>query len=239
MTTVAQAFAGLNLPEWWNLHISQFFGQNSEEGEDYNFGSFGRPVGSITGGRVVYVGDGGYPGSSIGQIVQILTPGGQLIHYQHLMTSNVLKGQIVQVGTVIGTGGGCPVGAYGSGTSCTRTDQFSTGEHIEVRYAPNYNAGGGVWSQAWQAPASIFKAMAGQATTDVASASSNANAATGAGSPPIGATLISSIQSAGVKIGVFLLALVLVGAGFYLLFSKQIDAAGGAAAKTAIKAALL
>lgn len=165
-TTIQQLFQQLGLPLWWQ-NVTQAWGQNGEKGTDFGLGGFGKPVGSIVSGKVVYVGNGGYPGSSIGQIVQIQTANG-LIHYQHLMSSSVQVGQTVQPGTVIGTGGGCPTGCYppglvGNGCSCY--DQYSTGQHIEVRWSPTYNPSGGVWSQAWQSPMSQFQQLVSGSTT--------------------------------------------------------------------------
>lgn len=151
MTTALDIFKADNLPEWW-VNVTQSFGNNGEKGTDYGLGGFGKPVGSITSGKVVYVGNGGYPGSSIGQIVQIQAPDGKLLHYQHLMSTNLTVGQVVGVGDVVGLGGGCPVGAYPSGLAgngCTRYDNFSTGQHIEVRESDTYNPAAGVWGQNW------------------------------------------------------------------------------------------
>lgn len=231
MATVAQSFQQLGLPQWWNDNVSQFFNGGSEMGTDFNLGGFGKPVGSITPGKIVYVGDGGYPGSSIGQIVQVLAPDGRLFHYQHLKTSQVHVGDTVSVGTVVGTGGGCPVGAYGSGISCTRTDQYSTGEHIEVRVASSYKPGN-PWSQSWVDPINIFKQIGGATASSVASSGTlDATGSSGGSS----SDWVKQIQGGSVKAGIFILGLVLAGAGFYLLFSKQVNAG----VKTAAKVALL
>lgn len=240
MSTVAQAFQSLGLVQWWNFP-TQTFGQNGEKGTDFGMGGTGKPVGSLTPGRVVYVGDGGYPGSSIGQIVQVLTPDGKLLHYQHLKSSNVSVGQSVQVGTPVGTSGGCPVGAYSSdGQSCTRTDTFTTGQHIEVRIAGNYNPANGVWSQAWINPLATFISVAGQPATNVTTSIATSGSSSGSSGTPSANAWVDQIRGEGIKIGLFVLALVLAGFGFYLLFQKQMNGIaknGLKAAKTAAEVA--
>lgn len=159
-TNVLAAFTARGLIQWWN-NPTQVWGQNGEKGTDYGMGGTGKPVGAIAPGTVVYVGNGGYPGSSIGEVIQILAPDGSLTHYQHMMTSSVVVGQKVYVGEVVGLGGGCPVGAYSSdGEHCTWYDKWSTGQHIEVRYSPTYVPALGVWSQAWIDPRPVFYRMA-------------------------------------------------------------------------------
>lgn len=193
--TISQLFSQLGLTQWWQTNrVTQFFGANGEAGTDFGLGQFGASVGSLTSGKVVYVGNGGYPGSSIGQIVQILTPSNMLVHYQHLMTSNVTVGQQVLPGTVIGTGGGCPAGAYpnplSSSQGCTRYDQFSSGQHIEVRVSNSYNPSGGVWSQAWTNPLSTFQQLAGQTVSQ--SLSGLQNLGPSSGQQPSGGSSSSS-----------------------------------------------
>lgn len=158
--TVAQIFQAKNLVQWWN-NPTQTFGQNGEMGCDYGMGNFGVPVGAIAAGTVIYVGDGGYPGSSIGSVVQIALPDGSLTHYQHLMSTNLKVGNTVAVADTVGLGGGCPAGSYGTNPACTVYDQFSTGQHIEVRFANSYTKSGMPWSNAgWVNPQQIFLRMA-------------------------------------------------------------------------------
>jgi hypothetical protein len=184
----AQIFAAKGLIQWWK-YPTQRYGQNGEEGTDYSFGSFGAPIGAIAGGKVVYVGNGGYPGSSIGQIVQILLPNGQLMHYQHLQTANVRVGQVVGVGDVIGTLGGCPTGGYGSGLACTRFDQWSTGGHIEVRLSNGYNpTAPAPWNDGtWVDPHAKFLAIAGAPAVGGTPTGSTGASSTGASGSPAAA----------------------------------------------------
>lgn len=241
MATVAQIFQQLGLIQWWDSsRVTQRYGQNGEKGTDFGLGGFGRPVGSITSGTVVYVGDGGYGGSSIGQIVQVLTPDGHLLHYQHLKTSEVTKGQKVGVGTVLGTGGGCPVGAYPSDPSaqgCTRYDSFSTGQHIEVRYSPTYNAGAGVWGQNWAGNnLAIFQQIAGGAAGSIGLPFSGNGSNGQSGTPASPVNL--NWGSIGTKIGVFVFGLVLLLIGLYMTFQPQIDGMVKKGTKTAEKVVL-
>lgn len=242
MSTISQLFDSLGLIKWWQSNlVTQGFGHNGEKGTDFGLGGFGKPVGSLTSGRVVYVGDGGYPGSSIGQIVQIQLPDGRLIHYQHLMNSSVQTGQLVVPGQVIGHGGGCPVGAYGQGNSCLWTDQYSTGQHIEVRLASSYNPALGVWSQNWISPLGAFQSLANNTASGATPpVSGGITVGTVVGSippPPIAPSTF--FAQLGQHIALFLVALVLVGAGFYLAFSKQINGALEKGKHVAEKAAVV
>lgn len=238
MSTVAQIFSQLGLLQWWNQPVTQGYGQNGEKGTDFGLGGMGKPVGSISSGKVVYVGDGGYSGSSIGQIVQVLTPDGKLIHYQHLKDASVTVGETVTPGNVIGHGGGCPVGAYfadPSNNGCTRYDQFSTGQHIEVRESDSYNPGAGVWSQHWNPNnLAVFQAL-GTTNGSYVPLSSTFNS----GSGSQGQVFNIDWGSLGTKIGAFVFGLVLLLLGLYILFQQQIDGAVKSTAKTAAKAVLV
>ena len=62
--TISQLFSQLGLTQWWQTNrVTQFFNQNGEMGTDFGLSQFGVNVGSLTGGKVVYVGNGGYPGT--------------------------------------------------------------------------------------------------------------------------------------------------------------------------------
>ena len=244
--TVKDIFQQLGLVEWWAPdRITWPFGSPGEYGNDYGLGKFGVPVGSVTSGRVIYVGDGGYANSSIGQIVQVLNSDGSLVHYQHLRSANVKVGQNIAVGDIVGTGGGCPVGAYPPGDvgqGCTRYDQYSTGQHIEVRFSYKYNPNGGVWLQNWIDGAGIFQALAGASTVDYAMGNTptpgTGQAGASAGQANGIASLLGNVESAFRHIGLFLIALILIGGGLYMLFKPQIDAAVTGVAKTGAKLAL-
>lgn len=175
MANVAGVFSQLGLPQWWTISPSQRFGANAngEWGEDFPMAP-GSRVGSITGGRVVYVGQPS-PGSSIGYVVQVESPDGTLTHYQHLQSATVKEGDTVQPGQVVGLSGGCPTGAY-TATGCRWTDANSTGPHIEVRRATGYTPSGGVWYQPWVDPQGQWSALAGDGTMEL-----SATSATGGG----------------------------------------------------------
>ena len=66
--------------------------------------------------------------------------------------------RIDRVGTVIGTENGLPI------------DQYSTGPHIEVRYAApgTWNASLDSWSEPWINPAPVFAAIGAQIATNSA-----------------------------------------------------------------------
>ena len=136
--TVAQAFQQAGLAQWWKTP-SQRFGQawngEVEEGTDFSIG-LKTPIGSITTGKVIYVGGGGYNDPSLGTIVQVQQADGSIVHYQHLSSSNLKVGQQVGIASVIGLSGGI-------------AGRFSSGPHIEVRFASKYAPNSGVWSQHW------------------------------------------------------------------------------------------
>ena len=192
MTTAADVFSAKGLTPWWQANVTQQFGGNAngEWGTDFAIAP-NTPIGSVTDGRVVFVGpDPNHPQSSIGQIVQVQAPDGSLFHYQHLRASSVQVGQSVAVGDTLGLSGGCPVGGYATGGGCSFTDAYSTGPHIEVRYSPSYNAAAGFWYQAWQDPLAIFRQYAGAsvdgASVAAASVTPGATLSTTGTQPPPG-----------------------------------------------------
>lgn len=149
--TTAQLFQQLGLPQWWN-HPTQRFGQTDvvggiEQGTDFLL-PHGSKVGSISSGKVVYVGTGGYNDPSLGKIVQIQGADGSIVHYQHLASSGLKVGQLVQPGSLIGLSGG-------------QRGRFSSGPHLEVRYASIYSFNSGVWSQHWIDPLQTIMKLTG------------------------------------------------------------------------------
>jgi len=149
--TTAQLFQQQGLPQWWN-HPTQRFGQTDvvgglEQGTDFSL-PYGSKVGSISSGKVVYVGTGGFNDPSLGKVVHIQGADGSIVHYQHLASSGLKVGQLVQPGTLIGLSGG-------------QRGRFSSGPHIEVRYASIYSFNSGVWSQHWIDPLQTIMKLTG------------------------------------------------------------------------------
>jgi murein DD-endopeptidase MepM/ murein hydrolase activator NlpD len=203
-------------------------------------GSTGQPVGSITPGTVLYVGNpyANSPGhTSLGYVVQVLGNDGFLYHYQHLEAPAVHQGDVISVGSVVGVSGGCPVGCYGSNGQCTCTDAWTTGQHIEVRRAQyNGKASDPVWGQPWKDPYQAFLQLAGVTATSGAGKYTGTTTSTGTdttSSSSPGPNLTGFVQ----KAGIFTVSVVLVLFGFYLLFKKQADGIlqqGARAAKLAV-----
>lgn len=183
MSTVADLFSQLGLTPWWEISPSQRFGgnNNGEWGEDFPMRP-GTRVGSITAGKVVYVGQP-QPGNSIGYVVQVESPDGSLTHYQHLQSATVHEGDTVAPGDVVGLSGGCPSGAYTS-TACKWTDSNSTGPHIEVRRASGYSPSGGVWYQQWQDPSGQWNSLAGEEAGSTPADTSGGGSLSGVGGIP-------------------------------------------------------
>ena len=162
-TPVTDIFAKNSLEQWWNEPHDNFFGQSGELGQDYGMrGGFNTPVGAIMGGKVVAILTNGKspfgPGpDAVGYVVQIMTPSDGLHHYQHLRTAHVSKGDTINAGDTVGSSGGCAEGNYGSGGSCIHYNQYSEGNHIEVRWAPSAKGPG--WTQHWVDPKDHFIAL--------------------------------------------------------------------------------
>jgi hypothetical protein len=164
-TSVGRVFTAQGLPQWWTMRPSKGYDGKSEKGQDYSL-PLNTPVGSLTSGRVVYASQmHSDPGSSVGYIVQVEQADGSLIHYHHLRSINVVEGQYVHVGDVLGRSGGCPADGYGA-QGCTRTDKYTTGPHIEVRYAPSYDPSKGPWNQQFVAPQTGFNYYASAPVDD-------------------------------------------------------------------------
>lgn len=168
MVTVAQYFQQEGLPLWWNF-ITQRFNPPNEYGTDFGCGGFGGSVGAVASGKVIYVGDpyANDPNhSSLNYVVQIVDPSSlELWHYQHLWGPAVAVGDTVLQGQVVGVQGGCPLPGDGwpcgnNGCPDNTCDDWTTGSHIEVRYAPVWSSSGGVWSQNWIDPLSAIDAAA-------------------------------------------------------------------------------
>jgi lysozyme-like protein len=183
--TVAQVFAQNGLEPWWNEDHANYFGDPGEYGQDYGMhGGFGTPVGCIWAGEVVDIlfgclcGNNCNTGSpdSVGYVVQVKTNDG-LHHYQHLKSIKVKIHDAVQVGTVLGTSGGCGSNAYPStctypnpqgSCGCTSYDDCSAGNHIEVRWSPSgYNPQSG-FQQNWKNPLQHFRDLANKQANAVA-----------------------------------------------------------------------
>lgn len=167
MTSVFDIFQSRGATVWWDRrHLTQGFNNRNEKGQDFGL-PLNTPIASISSGRVIYAQRmNSDPGSSVGYIVQVENADGSIFHYQHLRTSSVHVGDYVRVGQMLGLSGGCPANGYGSG-GCTRTDQYTTGPHIEVRYSPTYDASRGAWGQNWIDPGSAFQSYGGSQISDL------------------------------------------------------------------------
>lgn len=256
----------VNVFQWMSATVTQAFGQNGEQGTDFGL-PIGTPIGSPVSGRVVYVGApyAGTSTSSLGYVVQVLGDNGQLWHFQHLMapSTGLAVGQNISTGDVVGYSGGCAT-YLPDGSGCASLDPacsistsnpncWSSGPHIEARWSPDYNSGGGVWGQNWQnsgpviqqlrsliskqyfagqsAPTAtpgqtpqvpvyqINAGMTGNAPCNDAVAQASASGGIGIGTYVQYAVcqLQQSVALWGIKIGLFLLALVLVILGGIIL----------------------
>ena len=205
MATVAQMFQSLGLWQWFNSPVTNQYNGVSEKGEDFST-TWGTSVGAAAPGTVVSV---VHNNNSIGDVVEINGPSGLWL-YQHI-NSSVAVGDQIDVGTIVGTENGLPV------------DQYSTGPHIEVRWASQYIPGIDSWNEPWSNPNALFSGIGAQDAGNVTAVqyASNPNFSYSSG----GATAAPTPEHTFINVGLFSVALVLVLGGLYMLFNKQIDGA--------------
>ncbi len=151
-------------------------------------------------------------------------------YYYHLDTLNTQVGEHLSAGQMIGLSGG-----QNTGGSNPSTPAMSSGPHTHVGFFTKYvttPVGGRPYGPDISAYITAFSKGATPPTGLPADAS--------AGNP--GALGSQQLQSFGARAGQFVLALVFLSFGVYLLFKTQIDAKlqqGGHAARTLGKLALL
>lgn len=243
---VDAVFSRNKLIRWWQQPTGSVFGDPGEYGVDYAM-PFNSPVGALTSGKVVFVGQTN-PGTSVGYVVSVLHDDGSLIHYHHLgsVPADVKVGQTVVPGQIIGYSSGC---AAGSSAGHCIGDQYSWSgspgsgvgfPHIEVRYTPSYNPNNTnpAWNQNWIDPRSFFAKAAGQKDyTGQYNYGPNAtNPPTSGGCAPwdigcIWNTIHGGLVGFGVHIGLFVLALFLIALGGFLLLKPQMEKASQAIPK--------
>lgn len=151
--SISQVFAQKNLWLWWEQNGGKgtnMFNGVSEKGIDYST-AFGTPVGVPVGGTVLRL---VHNSSSIGDQVELQAADGSVWFYQHI-TASVRVGQTLGVGGIVGTENGLPV------------DQYSTGPHIEVRYAMpgTWNPALASWNEPWVNPYALFSQLSSQSAT--------------------------------------------------------------------------
>lgn len=155
MPTVNDVFTQKKLWAWFNSPVTNPYDGTSEKGQDYST-TYGTPVAVPVGGTVQRI---THNSNAINDQVEILCSDSSVWLYQHI-TAKVSQGDTLQCGSVVGTENGLPI------------DQYSTGPHIEVRYAAP-----GTWkstvsndAEPWVNPAQIFGAIGAQPAGTVAKA---------------------------------------------------------------------
>ncbi len=143
MSTVDQVFRQKGLWKWWEQNGGRGtnpFNGVTEKGIDYS-NAFGTAIGvpvPITIVRIVH------NNNSIGDVVEGRDASGGVWLFQHINTA-VAVGSKLGVGGIIGFENGLPI------------DQFSTGPHIEVRFAPSgWNPNVISWLEPWINPFGFF-----------------------------------------------------------------------------------
>ncbi len=148
-------------------------------------------------------------------------------YYYHLDQLNTSVGQHLNAGDVIGLSGG-----QNSGGSNPSSSTYSSGVHTHVGFFQSYrsSANGGRPFGPDITPyihALLGGVISGSTDTPPSSSTTSSSTAT------------SDLARWGEKIGLFLLALSLLGFGFYLLFQKQVNEAVKKTGSVAVKAAVL
>ncbi len=195
----------------------------------------GTPVLALASGPIIDMGcwkDSGH--CVVTQRVNVPGQGPQDMYFQHIQIAPGLKvGDNLTRGQRIGTVNGTQAGV--------------TYNETEIGFNANW---GSPWGRnhpgPWVSdPRPWINALltgnppSGSPITQTSGASNGSNSGTSTAISP-GPAWVSQLSGEGIKIGLFLLALVLVGFGFYLLFTKQINGMakkGVNAAKTAAEVA--
>jgi murein DD-endopeptidase MepM/ murein hydrolase activator NlpD len=144
---------------------------------------------------------GGQPGG--GEVFVKPDDGSTEYYFYHLDNINVKTGQHVNAGDTVGLSGGQNVG--GSHPTATA---WSTGPHLHVGYFTNF------------APTQIGTRPAGPDITGEITLLKAGGIGPGSSPPPSNGTT-PNFASGGMKIGIFLIALIVVGSGAFFVFSKQ------------------
>lgn len=181
---------------------------------------FHTPVTAIKSGTVVqadYATWSGRPGG--GEIFIKPDDGSEEYYYYHFDDNEVVSGQHVQAGQLVGLSGG-----QNSGGDHPTDPMWSTGPHVHVGYFDKFintpvgsRPFGPDIGPTIQAMKLTGLPSGGNIGIPNAGPSSNS---------PVSITnggLASTVKSGLIKVGIFLVALVIIAFGFYLLFKKQID----------------
>jgi hypothetical protein len=179
MSTVDQVFTAAGLWKWYSSTATNAYDGVNEFGIDFA-SSFGTPTGSPVAGTVVRTHQ--WP-NSIGDQIEIQASDGSVWLFQHL-TGKVSTGDKIAVGTVVGMESGLPV------------DQYSTGPHIEVRYAApgTWKAALAQYQEPWINPASVYAAIGGtQAGSTPVGTPGGGNTPPPTNAPPVIAPIVHTL----------------------------------------------
>jgi murein DD-endopeptidase MepM/ murein hydrolase activator NlpD len=149
---------------------------------------------------------GGKPGG--GEVFVKPDDGSSEYYFYHLDNINVKTGQHVSAGDIIGLSGGQNVGG-----SHPTDPAWSTGAHLHTGYFTNFvptAIGTRPYGPDITGEITMLKAGGIPPSSGTSSSSSNQ-------SSPV------NFKLGGIKIGVFLLALIIIGGGSYILFQPQIN----------------
>jgi murein DD-endopeptidase MepM/ murein hydrolase activator NlpD len=185
------------------------------------------PITALKSGKVVqadYAVWNGEPGG--GEVFIKPDDGSTEYYYYHFDQNKVSAGQHVNAGDVVGLSGG-----QNSGGSHPTSTAWSTGPHVHVGYFTSFiNTPVGTRPTGPDITPTINYLKIG-GNYGGGTPTQAASDSTSSGFP--------SLASVGTRIGVFLLALVILAGGAYFIFHKQIDAAIAKGKDEAVKAAML
>lgn len=183
---------------------------------------FHTPLTAIKSGKVVQADYAAWGGEVFIQP----DDGSNEYYYYHLDENDVSAGQHVNAGQMIGLSGG-----QNSGGEHPVSTQWSTGPHTHVGYFTNWTSTpDGTRPDGPDITPLINALKLGQAGIP----SSSGGTSTSTGITPTLGDWKTQAQSGLVRVGLFLIALLLVGFGFYIMFQKQINQGAGLALKAAV-----
>jgi len=137
-------------------------------------------------------------------------------YYYHFDVNEVKAGQHVNAGDLVGLSGG-----QNSGGSHPISSEWSTGPHTHVGYFTGYvNTPIGTRPQGPDISSTIRSLQMHGLPSNGGTSTSSSPSTSGSSS-----NAVTTAQHALTRIGIFLVALAIIGGGAYLLFQKQINAA--------------
>lgn len=181
------------------------------------------PITAIKSGKVVQADYAVWNGAAGGGEIFVKPDDGSTeYYYYHLDQNQVVAGQHVNAGDVVGLSGG-----QNSGGSHNTDPMWSTGPHLHVGYFTSFtNTPVGTRPEGPDiTPTITYLKMSGGSSPPLTPTQQAAASSSGGSVNQLSPAQATQLASSGLtKIAIFFVALALVGGGAYLLFRKQINA---------------